>query len=203
MHDILWYGAHDNIESKNSKPFHQMIQYDSKKLKFSTVPFQKGNRAPSKRWNHDFCSFRGSNRGFIVCGCTTEGLTNEIYSVDLTTMYFTKLNLEGKKIPPLELHSAVVFRDTHLFIMGGKTSQTTFNKDMFIVDLETLIVDDVFMPEFICAHTTCIIDDRYLLSYGGWNGKRIVPYFIRYDIPETNLYFRWTRMVQAPPNMTT
>jgi N-acetylneuraminic acid mutarotase len=137
---------------------------------------------------------------------TTEGLSDEIYSVDLLTMQFTKLKLDETecKLPKLEHQSTVVIADRLLFIIGGRTykspssKQTVFSSDMYVIDLVTNKVSCQSMPFELLGHAACAINDQFILLYGGWNGNTMLTYFIRYEIQEPDPTCRWTRMLRIP-----
>jgi Galactose oxidase, central domain len=52
------------------------------------------------------------------------------------------------------------------------------------------------LPTALAAHASILIDDRYLLIYGGTNGLRFFDNIIRYDIERKE----WTLMTKFPPS---
>ena len=63
------------------------------------------------------------------------------------------------------------------------------------LDLKTGKVSDfATLPTGLASHTSYLIDDRYLMIYGGTNGLRFFDNVIRYDIQNKE----WRLMTKYP-----
>lgn len=50
------------------------------------------------------------------------------------------------------------------------------------------------LPSAIGSHVSAIIDEKYIIVYGGTNGFRFFDNIVRYSIEEQ----KWTLMIQQP-----
>ena len=98
----------------------------------------------------------------------------------------------------IEMHTAHMYMGTHLLLIGGRKLETgqplsniAFSDDIYAVELATGKVS-LFgrLPTAIGSHVSAIVDDKYLVVYGGTNGLRFFDSIIRYDIAAKE----WTLM---------
>lgn len=54
------------------------------------------------------------------------------------------------------------------------------------------------LPTALASHTSLLIDDKFLVIYGGTNGLRFFDNVIRYDIEKKE----WRLMTKYPPTQT-
>jgi hypothetical protein len=73
-----------------------------------------------------------------------------------------------------------------------------FRDSIVCVDIETGKVEGEFarLPTGLASHCSWLMDDRYLVVYGGTNGLRFFENVIRYDIETKS----WTMMTKLPPS---
>ena len=110
------------------------------------------------------------------------------------------------KFPAVEMHTAHVYQGDKLLIVGGRgmysgqsVEQIAFHNAIFTVDLkegETYgqVAEIGTLPSDLAAHQSALVDDKYLIVYGGFNGLRFFDSILRYDIAEK----KWTLMLKQP-----
>ena len=105
----------------------------------------------------------------------------------------------------IEMHTAHIYKGTHLLIMGGRSlevgkplNEIAFSDTIYAIDLATYKVS-IFgkLPSALGSHVSAIIDDKYLIVYGGTNGYRFFDSILRYDIEEKE----WTLMTKQPEEL--
>eukprot|EP00353_Schmidingerella_taraikaensis_P014350 CAMPEP_0185593658 /NCGR_PEP_ID=MMETSP0434-20130131/72196_1 /TAXON_ID=626734 ORGANISM="Favella taraikaensis, Strain Fe Narragansett Bay" /NCGR_SAMPLE_ID=MMETSP0434 /ASSEMBLY_ACC=CAM_ASM_000379 /LENGTH=94 /DNA_ID=CAMNT_0028220409 /DNA_START=407 /DNA_END=688 /DNA_ORIENTATION=+ len=83
-------------------------------------------------------------------------------------------------LPMMEMHSAHVLGGTHLLLIGGRKLETgqplaniAFSDDIYSVELASGKVS-LFgrLPTALGSHVSAIVDDQFLVVYGGTNGLR-------------------------------
>jgi hypothetical protein len=141
----------------------------------------------------------------MACGANDEGPLKDIYEVNLETFEFSKMVLDETEMlfPATEMHTCHVYKNSELIILGGRQqpggttshNDIIFTDEMISVNLETKKVS-MFgkLPTALGAHISALIDDKYILIYGGTNGFRFFDSLLRYEI-ETQ---KWTLMTKYP-----
>ena len=72
---------------------------------------------------------------------------------------------------------------------------TPFRDVIIQLDLNTGKVDEFGeLPTALASHTSYLIDDKYLLIYGGTNGLKFFDNVIRYDIQKKE----WRLLTKFP-----
>ena len=108
-------------------------------------------------------------------------------------------------MPMLEMHSALIYKGTHLLLLGGRRleegqpmASINFSDEMYAIELATGKVS-VFgkLPSGMGSHVSAIIDDKYIILYGGTNGLRFFDSILRYDIEAKD----WMLMTKQPEEM--
>ena len=103
-------------------------------------------------------------------------------------------------LPMIEMHTAHIYQGTHLLIIGGRKLEVgqpltsiAFSDDIYAVELATGNVT-MFgrLPTALGSHVSSIVDDQYIVVYGGTNGLRFFDSILRYDINATD----WTLMTR-------
>jgi hypothetical protein len=73
--------------------------------------------------------------------------------------------------------------------------QVPFREDIITLDLETMEVKEFArLPTQLAAHSSFLLDDKYLLCYGGTNGLKFFDCVMRYDIENK----KWEIMTKYP-----
>mmetsp|Transcript_17629 Transcript_17629/g.29781 ORF Transcript_17629/g.29781 Transcript_17629/m.29781 type:complete len:99 (+) Transcript_17629:653-949(+) len=75
-----------------------------------------------------------------------------------------------------------------------------FRDVVLSLDIESGMIEGEFaqLPTALASHTSFLIDDRYLVIYGGTNGLRFFDNVIRYDIESKE----WRLLSKYPPTQT-
>ena len=139
---------------------------------------------------------------YLFGGANSDGPLKDLYSLDLQSLLFTKLQLDESEmnLPMMEMHTAHVYSNTHLLLIGGRKlevgqpmSEIVFSDDIYSIELATGKVA-LFgrLPTALGSHVSAIVDDKYLVVYGGTNGLRFFDSILRYEI-ETK---EWTLMTK-------
>lgn len=107
---------------------------------------------------------------------------NDLWTLDLKTRIWTKLNLTGNtKISP-RTGSAAVLVGHHIYIFGGFTNMS-YHADFHAIDLKTLTIHrhpDTGGPAPRIGHVMAHHDSRIMI-WGGYNGNWLSDLWI-YDI---------------------
>lgn len=93
-------------------------------------------------------------------------------------------------MPKLEMHTSALYKKQKLLVIGGRGffdgenfEDTKFSDIIYSIDILTGLVEKFgSLPCDLAAHTSALVDDKYLIIYGGTNGLRIFDSVIRYDI---------------------
>ena len=102
----------------------------------------------------------------------------------------------------IEMHSAHIYKGTHLLVIGGRSlevgkplAEIAFSDTIYAIELANGKVS-IFgkLPCALGSHVSAMIDDKYLIVYGGTNGYRFFDSILRYDIDEK----QWTLMTKQP-----
>lgn len=105
----------------------------------------------------------------------------------------------------IEMHSAHVYKGTHLLLIGGRKLEVgqplasiVFSDDIYAIELATGKVS-MFgrLPSACGSHVSAIVDDEYIVLYGGTNGLRFFDSILRYDISTKD----WTLMTKQPSDL--
>ena len=109
-------------------------------------------------------------------------------------------------LPMIEMHTAHLYKGTHLLIIGGRKlevgqphTEIVFSDDIYSVELSTGKVS-MFgsLPTGLGSHVSAIVDDEYILVYGGTNGLRFFDSIMRYEISTK----QWTLMTKQPTDLS-
>ena len=140
----------------------------------------------------------------IFGGANEEGPLKDLYELSIDSKEFVKVKLDQSEtiLPMIEMHTAHIYKGTHLLIIGGRSLEVgkplndiQFSDTIYAIDLATFKVS-VFgkLPTALGSHVSAMIDDKYLIIYGGTNGYRFFDSILRYDIEDK----QWTLMTQQP-----
>lgn len=109
---------------------------------------------------------------YVYGGYSSNGeISNTFYALDLKTRVWktvplTMVNCKG--VPPLMFHTACVYLDK-LIIYGGKTSSTSINPSIYMINLSTFELSKFSInmePRY--AHAACIVDSiPAMIIHGG------------------------------------
>jgi hypothetical protein len=85
-----------------------------------------------------------------------------------------------------------VYKQSNLLIIGGRGIESgkpispdsiSFQNSIFSIDTSTLHVSKLTdLPTSIASHSSVLINDRYIVIYGGTQGLRFFDNLLRYDI---------------------
>ena len=197
---VLFFGGQD---SQDGKQYNHVHLYDPAEKTINRIHFKEGKQNPAKRNSHTFV--KAGEKAYVACGANDDGPLKDIYEVNLENFEFSKLVLDEADMlfPATEMHTCHLYRNNELLILGGRqqpagtTSHTDiiFTDDIISVNLDTKKVS-LFgkLPTALGAHISALIDDKYILVYGGTNGFRFFDSLLRYEI-ETQ---KWTLMTKYP-----
>jgi Galactose oxidase, central domain len=202
-------------DSETGTVFNDIYVYDDATKSFSHHVYGEGLVTPAPRNSHTLAQAEGSTVAYLFGGADNEsGPKRDLYKFDLATREFRVINTvdtEGVKLPYIEMHTSHVYKGSKLLIIGGrgyfpgqKIEQTLFHDEIYSVDLDeaspaTYGHVSLFgrLPADIGSHQTALIDDKYIVLYGGTNGLRFFDSILRYSIEEK----KWTLMTKQPPHL--
>ena len=105
----------------------------------------------------------------------------------------------------LEMHTAHIYQQNKLLLIGGRALEVGYELDkimfsdiVYQIFLDTGKVSNFcILPSAIGSHVSCIVDDKYLLLYGGTNGLRFFDSILRCDLDLK----MWTLMTKQPEEL--
>jgi len=151
---------------------------------------------------------KGSNgKAYLFGGANTDGPLKDFYELDLATLNFTKIQLDetDMSLPMIEMHTAHIYQGTHILLIGGRKLEVgqplasiAFSDDIYAIELASGKVS-LFgrLPTECGSHVSAIVDDQYLVLYGGSNGMRFFDSILRYEIATRE----WTLMTKQPVDL--
>jgi hypothetical protein len=108
-------------------------------------------------------------------------------------------------MPAVEMHTAHIYKEKLLLVIGGralpqgaKLEDIQFSDIIYQIDLEDGTVSEFGrLPSAIGSHVSLIVDDKYLVLYGGTNGFRFFDNILRYSTADQ----RWMLMTKQPEGL--
>lgn len=108
-------------------------------------------------------------------------------------------------MPAVEMHTAHFYKEKFMLVVGGralpqgaKLEEIQFSDIIYQIDLEDGTVSEFGkLPSAIGSHVSLIVDDKYIVLYGGTNGFRFFDNILRYSILDQ----RWMLMTKQPDGL--
>ena len=193
---VLLFAGQD---SEKSLLFNDLYELDLETKALKQIDSKDGKVVPPIRNSHSMTKLN-DKKIIVFGGANEEGPLKDLYELDVETKEFVKVKLDqtDEILPMIEMHSAHIYKGTHLLIIGGRSlevgkplNEIAFSDTIYAIDLTTYKVS-IFgkLPSALGSHVSAIIDDKYLIVYGGTNGYRFFDSILRYDIEEKE----WTLM---------
>jgi len=167
--------------------------------------YAEGSIYPRQRNSHTFTKgTKDETKAYLFGGANQDGPLKDLFELDLQTLVFRRIALEESEMsmPMVEMHSAHMLNGTHLLIIGGRKLEVgqplasiSFSDDLYTIEIATGKVE-LFgrLPTALGSHVSAIVDDKFLVVYGGTNGLRFFDSIMRYDIEKKE----WTLMTKQP-----
>lgn len=185
-----------------------MYVLDLTTLAMQQHEYADGAIIPPIRNSHTFTKGpEGSNKAYIFGGANSDGPLKDLYELNMETLEFTKMALDETEmnLPMIEMHTAHLYQGTHLLIIGGRKlevgqplQEIVFSDDIYAVELATgKVTMWGRLPTALGSHVSAIVDDQYLVVYGGTNGLRFFDAILRYEIATKD----WTLMTTQPNDL--
>lgn len=139
---------------------------------------------------------------FIFGGANEDGPLSDLWRFDFESRKFSRVKLTGIQLPAIEMHTSHIWKEKFLLIVGGralpqgaKLEEIQFSDLIYKVDLDSGEVSEFAkLPSAIGSHVSAIVDEKYLVVYGGTNGFRFFDNILRYAIADS----KWTLMTKQP-----
>jgi len=141
-------------------------------------------------------------RAFVFGGANSDGPRKDLIELDLKTLKWKNIMLDDKDcpLPMIEMHTAHVYKENQLLVVGGRAleigkelDQVMFSDVIYSINLDTGKVSEFCsLPSALASHVSCIIEDKYLIVYGGTNGLRFFDSILRLDLDAKT----WTLMTK-------
>ena len=179
-----------------------MYTLEVDKAEMKQVEFEQGRVVPVKRNSHSVTARKDGEVAYVFGGANEDGPRNDMFRVDLHSLDFANVKVQTKKLPQLEMHTAHLYKsESKLLLVGGRGlfpgqgGEPAFQNTLISVDVDNGKVEVVgALPADLAAHVSALVDDKYLVVYGGTNGLRFFDSVLRYSIPEK----KWTLMTKQP-----
>ena len=164
-------------------------EHDLKKLEFD---LSEGMPYPRVRNSHTLVRDHKNRKIYVYGGANAaDGPLNDLFEYDQNDNEWVQLLTSGKngpeEVPPaLEMHTAHIYYDdadkAHLLLIGGRSKESMSN-GIYSLDLDELQWTLLFsMPSVICSHASTLVNNNYVVVYGGFDGLQIFDTIRRYDI---------------------
>ena len=191
--------------------FNELYTFNHGKTEMEKVEFlEEGLIVPKRRNSH--CFVKSGSKVYVYGGANEEGPLNDAFVLDMQTSKFKRVTIaEPNNAPYFEMHTAHLYKGNQLLLIGGRSHvlpsqkddpqaveeamRTPFRDTILSLDLETgALTEFAQLPSALAAQASCLIDDKYILIYGGTNGLRFFDNVIRYDIEKKE----WTLLAKYP-----
>jgi hypothetical protein len=175
-----------------------VYSFNFEDLTLKQVEFSHNSTVPAKRNSHTMVSTQRA--AYIFGGANENGPLNDLYEFEFETRSFKKIGLKGILMPAVEMHTAHIYQEKYMLVIGGralpqgaKLEEIQFSDIIYKIDLEDGTVCEFGnLPSAIGSHVSMIVDDKYIVVYGGTNGFRFFDNILRYAISEQ----KWTLMTK-------
>ena len=143
----------------------------------------KGAEHPSKRWGHTVVLH--NNNMVIFGGRHSQRILSNIYSLDFTTLSWSKIEPSGNSPPARDSHSAIIYNDSDMIIFGGNGTSGKLN-DMWNFNFNEkkwTKIGLVNSPTARDGHLTSLIFNKYMMIYAGLdNDDNVINDIFLFDI---------------------
>ena len=144
----------------------------------------RGPEHPSKRWGHSVVLH--NNNMIIFGGRHSQRILSNIYSLDFTSLSWTKIEPCGNSPPARDSHSAIIYNNTDMIIFGGNGTSGKLN-DLWNFNFNekkwTKISGTGNSPSPRDGHLTSLIYNKYMVIYAGLdNDDNVIHDIYLFDI---------------------
>ena len=144
----------------------------------------RGPEHPSKRWGHSVVLH--NNNMIIFGGRHSQRILSNIYSLDFTSLSWTKIDPCGNSPPARDSHSAIIYNNTDMIIFGGNGTSGKLN-DLWNFNFNekkwTKISGTGNSPSPRDGHLTSLIYNKYMIIYAGLdNDDNVIHDIYLFDI---------------------
>ena len=144
----------------------------------------RGNEHPSKRWGHSVCLH--NNNMIIFGGRHSQRILSNIYSLDFSSLSWSKIEPFGNSPPARDSHSAIIYNNNDMIIFGGNGTTGKLN-DLWNFNFNdkkwTKISASGNGPSPRDGHLTSLIYNKYMIIYAGLdNNDNVIHDIYLFDI---------------------
>ena len=160
-------------ENENKNEFYQfsnsLLRFDLLTLKWEIIE-SSTNNIISGRESFTFIEFK--DKFYIFGGLTSNGISNELFTFDLLTKEWNKIEYSGPNLKERCYHSSIILKEK-LFIFGGYNSKDGWLNEFYEFDLNTNIFSSIEnkgsnIPSQRSGHTMLHYDDKVWI-FGGFS----------------------------------
>lgn len=200
---LLMLGGQDSV---NNVQYNDLFSLN-KDFDMEKIEFDLSEGMPFPRVRHSHILVRDNKNKKIYCyggANANDGPLNDLFEFDQDANEWAQLltspKNDPKDMPPeMEMHTAHIYYDEnekpHMILIGGR-SKESISDGIYSLDIEELVWTRLLdMPTALCAHCSCIINNNYVVVYGGFDGLQIFDSIRRYDIKNN----KWQSFIK--PNM--
>ena len=167
----------NNYQSSQDFPQFSIVSSNNRKT-------YKGPEHPSKRWGHSVVLH--NNNMIIFGGRHSQRILSNIYSLDFTSLSWSKIEPCGNSPPARDSHSAIIYNDSDMIIFGGNGTSGKLN-DLWNFNFNdkkwTKISGSGKSPSSRDGHLTSLIYNKYMMIYAGLdNEDNVVHDIYLFDI---------------------
>ena len=167
----------NNYQSSQDFPQFSIVSSNNRKT-------YKGPEHPSKRWGHSVVLH--NNNMIIFGGRHSQRILSNIYSLDFTSLSWSKIEPCGNSPPARDSHSAIIYNDSDMIIFGGNGTSGKLN-DLWNFNFNdkkwTKISGSGKNPSSRDGHLTSLIYNKYMMIYAGLdNEDNVVHDIYLFDI---------------------
>ena len=114
---IVIFGGQDSAQDRQ---FNDLYTLDLETKELKQQEYDDGKIVPPKRNSHTLT--KDGTKAYLFGGANSDGPLKDLYSLDLESLEFTRIQLDESEmnLPMIEMHTAHIYRGTHLLLIGGR-----------------------------------------------------------------------------------
>ncbi|VAI63454.1 unnamed protein product [Triticum turgidum subsp. durum] len=191
---LIMFGGEDNKRRLLS----DLHVLDLETMIWEEVKTEKGGPAP--RYDHSAAVY-AEHYLLIFGGSSHSTCFNDLYLLDLQTLEWSQPDTQGAHITPRSGHAGMMI-DEDWYIVGGgdnasgSTDTIVMNASKFVWSVVTSVsVRDPLACEGLTLCSTTVDGEKFLIAFGGYNGKYNNEIFVMKPKPRN---FVQPRLFQSP-----
>ena len=147
---------------------------------------------PAPRFDHA-AAMLGDRYLLIFGGCSHSVFFNDLHLLDMQTMEWSQPQIQGDTVSPRAGHAGITIDESWFIVGGGDNSSgcpetLLLNMSKLVWSVVTVVKQkDPLSSEGLSVCSTLIGGEKYLLAFGGYNGRYSNEVFVMRPKPRDSL----------------